>query len=275
MDERVARRGSSTSLRSSSPGRSRQFPLSPSNTVHLTIQALISLPVRYSAAIALPVSSRLTLAPFSVSDNYQSNGACSQSCAGYAFAVVQYKSCWCSNYIPADTTSIGSCAVACPGYPYENCGNESSGLFGYVALGKAPLGTQGAGPSSSPTVASPATQATQATQPTSQAVSTQFPLEASSGHPVSPDLASSSSAFSFFSLSHGKNPEPRPSLPFPGPPPLISSTPISFETRILTQPVQNTSPDPSPVTVQDTVTASKSIQVSYVSIVCLHLALFH
>lgn len=202
-----------------------------------------------------------------MTNNFQSNGACSQSCAGHAFAVVQYKSCWCSDYIPADTTSTGSCSVACPGYPYESCGDESSGLFGYVALGKAPLGTQGAVASSSPTETPSATEATQATQPTVQAVSTQSILEASSGPSSALVLASSSIRSTI--------PVLRPSLPFPGPPTLLPSTPISFETHILTQSVQNTSPDPSPVTVQDTVTASQSIQVSYVSIVCLYPVLSH
>lgn len=39
--------------------------------------------------------------------------------------------------------------MACPGYPYENCGDQSAGLFGYVALGPSPSGTQGSAPSSS------------------------------------------------------------------------------------------------------------------------------
>lgn len=200
-----------------------------------------------------------------MTNNYQSNGACSQNCAGYAFAIVQYKSCWCSNYAPADTASTGSCAVACPGYPYENCGNESSGLFGYVALGKAPLGTQGAVASSSPapmssaTQATQLTQATQATQPTAQAVSTNFLLEAPPGSPSPMVLAS---------FAGGTTPVLWPSLPFSGSP-LISSTPISYETHILTQTVQSSTPDPSLVTVQDTVTASRSVQISYASIVCL------
>ena len=49
--------------------------------------------------------------------------------------------------------------MACPGYPYENCGDQAAGLFGYVALGPSPSGTQGsaasssAGPSSNPPIA--------------------------------------------------------------------------------------------------------------------------
>ncbi|KAL9586217.1 MAG: hypothetical protein Q9212_001042 [Teloschistes hypoglaucus] len=93
-----------------------------------------------------------------VSDDYQSNGKCFDTCkANYAFAVVQAKNCWCSNYIPADTTSVGSCNVPCPGYPFEKCG--SSGFFGYVPLNKAPFGTLGVSQSQS-TTSSPVQPAT-------------------------------------------------------------------------------------------------------------------
>ena len=200
-----------------------------------------------------------------VTNNYQSNGRCSTSCAGYAFAVVQGKSCWCSNYIPADTTSAGSCSVACPGYPYESCGNESAGLFGYVALGKAPLGTQGASPSSppsSPVEVSSDTQViqqTQATSPTAPVVSTNSLFEPSSGPFNLPVLASSARSIA---------PVLRPSLPLTRSSTLIPSSSISFQTHILTQSVQNNSPNLSPVTVQDTVTASQSVEISYVSTVC-------
>ena len=108
-----------------------------------------------------------------VSNSYQSNGACSTTCSGYAFAVVQGTSCWCSNYIPASQSSTGSCSVACPGYPYENCRDQSSGLFGYVALGPSPSGTQGAASSSA--ASSPSDPSPSSYSPTAyadQAVST-------------------------------------------------------------------------------------------------------
>lgn len=89
-----------------------------------------------------------------VSNNFQSNGRCSTTCSGYAFAVVQYKSCWCSNYVPADTASSSSCGVACPGYPFESCGDASSGFYGYVALGPSPSGTKGSALSSTSVPAS-------------------------------------------------------------------------------------------------------------------------
>ncbi|KAI4197597.1 MAG: hypothetical protein LQ350_005831 [Teloschistes chrysophthalmus] len=120
----------------------------------LLISLLIIFACNFSLADALTqslCSSQNTGADSQpVSDDYQSNGKCFDTCkANYAFAVVQAKNCWCSNYIPADTTSVGSCNVPCPGYPFEKCG--SSGFFGYVPLNKAPSGTLGASQSQSPT----------------------------------------------------------------------------------------------------------------------------
>lgn len=198
-------------------------------------------------------------AEFTVSDIYQSNGACSTTCAGYAFAVVQWKSCWCSDYIPADTTSTGSCSAPCPGYPDELCGDESSGLYGYVALGKAPLGTQGAVASSSPPEETSTAQETQVLQSMVETVSTQFLSGPTFGSHFSQGLASHTHSTDYVLRSS------LPALGFPSPAP---PDPISFQTEILTQFVQNSPSDPSPVTVQNTVTASQSVQISYVSIVC-------
>ncbi|KAI9676185.1 MAG: hypothetical protein M1817_000930 [Caeruleum heppii] len=84
-----------------------------------------------------------------VTNIYQSNGACFDTCKNsYAFAVVQGNACWCSNYVPGSTTSGGKCNEKCPGYPSEKCGSSSDGLYGYIALNRAPSGTQGG--SSSP-----------------------------------------------------------------------------------------------------------------------------
>ncbi|KAL8698120.1 MAG: hypothetical protein Q9201_006745 [Fulgogasparrea decipioides] len=100
-----------------------------------------------------------------MSDNYQSNGKCFDTCkANYAFAVVQGKNCWCSNFAPADTTSTGSCNTPCPGYPFEQCG--SSGFFGYIPLNKAPLGTLGASSQSQSSTSSPLQLATSSSQVT-------------------------------------------------------------------------------------------------------------
>jgi cell wall integrity and stress response component len=81
-----------------------------------------------------------------VTSIYQSNGRCQDQCsADYAFAVVQYKSCWCTNYVPADQTSVGDCDSPCPGYPDDLCGNESKGLYGYIEMSNVqPSGTSGA-----------------------------------------------------------------------------------------------------------------------------------
>jgi len=92
-------------------------------------------------------SSENTGSDFSVvTDIYQSNGACSTTCSGeYAFAIVQWQSCWCSNYIPSSQDDVSNCSQNCPGFPSEQCGDEDSGLFGYIQLAKSPSGTAGAG----------------------------------------------------------------------------------------------------------------------------------
>ena len=87
---------------------------------------------------------------------YNSMGSCSTQCqSDYAFAVVQGKNCWCSNYIPADQASTSNCQVQCPGYPDDVCGNPDRGMFGYIPLGNPPLGTAGASSVSSLPIPSP------------------------------------------------------------------------------------------------------------------------
>ncbi|CRG87704.1 Cell wall integrity and stress response component 4 [Talaromyces islandicus] len=87
---------------------------------------------------------------------FQSNGRCETQCnADYAFAVVQYKSCWCTNYIPASQTSVGDCDSPCPGYPDDLCGNADKGLYGYIEMSNVqPSGTSGAAGSTSSTTSS-------------------------------------------------------------------------------------------------------------------------
>ncbi|KAK3633139.1 hypothetical protein LTR56_015915 [Elasticomyces elasticus] len=107
---------------------------------------------------------------------YQSNGACHDQCQdNYAFAVVQWQNCWCSNYIPADQQSTGNCSEDCPGYPDEQCGNESAGLYGYIPLYRHPRGTAG-GSSSTQASSTPASSSTPepSTQSSTQESSTQF-----------------------------------------------------------------------------------------------------
>ncbi|GME40959.1 hypothetical protein GTA08_BOTSDO00544 [Neofusicoccum parvum] len=81
---------------------------------------------------------------------YQSLGHCHDECnSDYAFAIVQGKNCWCSNYMPADTQDVSDCDTTCPGYGYENCGNSDDNLYGYLKLDLAASGTQGAASASS------------------------------------------------------------------------------------------------------------------------------
>ena len=164
---------------------------------------------------------------FPGSDDFMTNGKCHDSCSGYAFAVVQFKDCWCSNYAPGGASDGSSCSVDCPGYPFEKCGDKQQGLYGYIALGPEPAGTQGGSSSSSPF------QTAQSSYQPS--VSIQFSVS----------TAATTSRGGSPSQSHTS-----PSL-----------------TQFLTIFLQN-SPDRSPVTVQDTVTATPSVQVSVVSVVC-------
>ncbi|RMZ14458.1 hypothetical protein D0860_02088 [Hortaea werneckii] len=84
-----------------------------------------------------------------VKDIYNSHGSCTSQCGDYAFAIVQWQDCWCSNYAPANQQSVGDCDQYCPGYKYENCGNEDKGLYGYLPIsGNEPSGTAGSGSSS-------------------------------------------------------------------------------------------------------------------------------
>ncbi|KAL0263217.1 hypothetical protein SLS55_002195 [Diplodia seriata] len=60
---------------------------------------------------------------------FQSNGHCHDKCVeDYAFAVVQGKQCWCSNYAPSDQQDTSNCDTTCPGYGYEDCGNSDDDL---------------------------------------------------------------------------------------------------------------------------------------------------
>ena len=211
-----------------------------------------------------------------VSNHFNSNGACETACSGFAFAVVQSQNCWCSNYAPADTTSISDCSEACPGYPYENCGSVSSGLFGYVALGTAPAGTIGASTSTSatptptPTSTSTSSTPTPTTSNTVQAVSTQ-PLPGGPFGTISfPEAPSPSTS--------GTPPVPPTVLPTFGSLTAIPSAVSTLISYVLTSSSQSTSlpdPSPDPVTVQETVTKSQSVSISFVSIVRNHPALFY
>ena len=107
---------------------------------------------------------------------YQSNGQCTNHCktlGTWAFAVIQYNDCWCSNYIPSTTTDITDCQKDCPGYPAEKCGDKDAGLYIYIEMDGQPSATAG-GPQSSSSSVSSATPVPSTNAPSSSdaAVST-------------------------------------------------------------------------------------------------------
>ncbi|KAH8590096.1 hypothetical protein B0O99DRAFT_655140 [Bisporella sp. PMI_857] len=79
-------------------------------------------------------------------DIWQSYGACTQTCSGYAFAVLQINECWCTNYIPGVKTDVSDCYTSCPGYNEDMC--ASFGLYAYYQIGN-PSGTKDANSASS------------------------------------------------------------------------------------------------------------------------------
>jgi len=72
----------------------------------------------------------------SVSNTYQSNGACQRTCAGYALGILQGKKCWCSNVAPSSDSQkdVSECSTGCPGYPADSCGSASKGVWAYVEV---------------------------------------------------------------------------------------------------------------------------------------------
>ncbi|KAJ5134586.1 Carbohydrate-binding WSC subgroup [Penicillium atrosanguineum] len=71
-----------------------------------------------------------------VTDTYQSNGACEDTCADYALGVLQGKKCWCSNVAPSTDSreSVSDCDTGCPGYPADSCGSAAKGVWAYVKI---------------------------------------------------------------------------------------------------------------------------------------------
>ncbi|EKD16760.1 putative Cell wall integrity and stress response component 4 [Drepanopeziza brunnea f. sp. 'multigermtubi' MB_m1] len=99
---------------------------------------------------------------------YQSNSICANYCNGiqvpgqsqpFAFAVLQGNYCWCSDYVPATTTT--GCSKPCPGFPDDLCGGDD--LFTYLEIGgNEPAGTKGA-PAATPIPTSTSPPSTRAT----------------------------------------------------------------------------------------------------------------
>jgi len=107
---------------------------------------------------------------------WQSNGNCTNHCTqegSYAFAVIKYTDCWCSNYIPANQIDVSNCQGDCPGFPAEKCGNKKDNLYIYIQMNGKPSGTKGtsqpsftaAASSQAPTSQMPSTTLTPASSP--------------------------------------------------------------------------------------------------------------
>lgn len=140
---------------------------------------------------------------------WQSNGECLKHCNGlgtYAFAVLKYTDCWCSNYIPASQTDISECEVDCPGFPSNKCGDRAKGLYMYIALGPDASGTQGAPSSTAVSTAAPLPSSTEEPSSTeAPAVSTPLFLRVAIKHPLlfsAPCLLVSRTVFDFSGSLH-------------------------------------------------------------------------
>ncbi|KAI0158863.1 hypothetical protein BJ166DRAFT_316077 [Pestalotiopsis sp. NC0098] len=108
----------------------------------MAIAGFLSLASVVSAVDMTYCSSLLTSSDNANSSLYQSDGLCTAFCSDSAFAIVQNKNCWCSDYVPGTTVDTSECNTNCPGYPSDTCGGD--GLYGYIGLSKEPAGTSGA-----------------------------------------------------------------------------------------------------------------------------------
>ncbi|OJD26602.1 hypothetical protein ACJ73_02011 [Blastomyces percursus] len=100
------------------------------------ILALLSfIPVALSFDLCSSANTGSSFHP--IIDIYQSDGACTKTCSKkYAVAILQGKSCWCSNNVPGGTIDNKACNQPCPGYPPDKCGNSQDGLYAYILLKK-------------------------------------------------------------------------------------------------------------------------------------------
>ncbi|KAK6343061.1 hypothetical protein TWF718_008437 [Orbilia javanica] len=66
---------------------------------------------------------------------YQSDGECRDHCVkDYAFGIVLWQNCWCSNYPPIELKDLDDCQDSCPGYPDDRCGNRTANYYNYIEL---------------------------------------------------------------------------------------------------------------------------------------------
>lgn len=153
---------------SSSSSASKMFSPQWSSRLALAVTFLVVCVSQGSAATVEYCSTLNTASTDRNSSMFQSDGLCSDFCkATYAFAVLQGDGCWCSNFAPASTTT--GCDTPCSGFPSDICGGN--GLFGYIALGINPSGTQGGSstiPSSTQPASSTVQQSSDTPSPTTQ-----------------------------------------------------------------------------------------------------------
>lgn len=100
------------------------------------LSALALLPRAFASTDIAYCASENTGSSDVVVNNYQSNGACEDTCSSYGLAILQYKKCWCSNVAPANSSTVDhdKCNSGCPGYPSDSCGSASAGVYAYLLI---------------------------------------------------------------------------------------------------------------------------------------------
>lgn len=133
-----------------------QWPTVPASTQaqQLQVRILMDKKLLHSSNKHKQHTDRL-LSSQTDSSIYQSDGLCYDFCVdNYAYAVIQDKDCWCSDYTPSKSSQVSTseCDLSCAGYPSDVCGGDN--LFGYMALNKSPSGTAAGTSTPSPTSSS-------------------------------------------------------------------------------------------------------------------------
>ncbi|KAK1852942.1 ER membrane protein [Colletotrichum chrysophilum] len=131
---------------------------------------------------------------------WQTNGLCSDFCRGknFAFAIVQYQSCWCSDVAPAASSEADvedKCNDICPGYDTEKCGSRPN-WYGYIQLSKTPTSTAGGDAATTSAAAASTTQAPPAPVPTTVQVTvteTETPQKTTTSDPTTSTTPSTTS----------------------------------------------------------------------------------
>ncbi|KAK8212392.1 hypothetical protein IWZ01DRAFT_264749 [Phyllosticta capitalensis] len=125
---------------------------------------------------------------------FQSNGHCYNECEKYAFAIVQGKNCWCSNYAPSAQEDVSKCDTTCPGYGYESCGNSDDNLYGYIRADAPISGTVAASTAAKTSAEPSSTQTSESTKSSPSAAATTESSESSSSESTLSTSIKSSSA---------------------------------------------------------------------------------